>query len=207
MVAMTSATPDGATGRTSSRPAGRTTSRTDKAGQTRQLVLDTAQRLFTQYGYDATSLQMIADEMGVTKAAVYYYFRTKADILHAIAAVTFAAIDELIEGARLKTGRAARSRYLVEGFVDLLVAKRQMSTLKSSDPAIHRELRTGGEIMDLERRVLHLLSGPDPTPEQRAAHLLMLAVPEIVPALGELTDDELRHALVRTCLRLLAVRT
>ena len=202
MAAATGAT----TGRTTSRTISRVSSRTTQAEQTRQLVLDTAQRLFTQYGYDATSLQMIADDMGVTKAAVYYYFRTKADILHAIAAVTFAAIDELIEGARLKTGRAARSRYLVEGFVDLLVAKRQMSTMKSSDPAIHRELRTGGEIMDLERRVLHLLSGPDPTPEERAAHLLMLAVPEIVPALSDLTDDELRQALVRTCLRLLTVR-
>ena len=169
-------------------------------------MLDTAQRLFTQYGYDATSLQMISDDMGVTKAAVYYYFRTKADILHAIAAESFAAIDALIEGAGRRTGRAARSRHLIEGFVDLLISKRQMSTLKSSDPAIHRELRTSGEIMELERRVMDVLYGPDPTPEERVAHLLVLTVPEIIPALGDLTDDELRPALVRTCLRLLAVR-
>jgi len=40
--------------------------------------------LLTEVGYEATSLQMIADEMGLTKAAVYYHFRAKTDILHAI---------------------------------------------------------------------------------------------------------------------------
>src|SRR5580658_10911863 len=54
-----------------------------QAEQTRQQILETAQRLFAELGYDATSLQMIADEMGLTKAAVYYHFHAKSDILHA----------------------------------------------------------------------------------------------------------------------------
>ena len=178
------------------------TSRTSRAEQTRQSVLDTAQGLFTQNGYDATSLQMIADEMGVTKAAVYYYFRTKAEILHAIAEVSFTAIDALIDRASQQRSRAARSRCLIEGFVDLLVAKRHLSTLKSNDPAIHRELRSGGKIEQLEQRVVEVLYGPNPTPEERVSHLLVLSVPEIIPALGDLSDDDLRQALVRTCLRL-----
>lgn len=180
----------------------RTSSRTVKAEQTRQSVLDTAQRLFTEYGYDATSLQMIADEMGVTKAAVYYYFHTKAEILHAIAAMSFEAIDALLDGAVKQRSRAARSRYLIEGFVDFLVTKRHLSTLKSGDPAIHRELRSGIRLEELERRVVEVLYGPNPTPEERVSHLLVLAVPEIIPALSDLSDDELRQALVRTCLRL-----
>ena len=51
--------------------------RAAQAERTRQQILETAQRLFTELGYDATSLQMIADEMGLTKAAVYYHFRAK----------------------------------------------------------------------------------------------------------------------------------
>jgi len=43
-----------------------------QAEQTRQQILETAERLLTEVGYEATSLQMIADEMGLTKAAVYY---------------------------------------------------------------------------------------------------------------------------------------
>src|SRR3984893_14479337 len=53
-----------------------------QAEQTRQQILDTAQRLFAELGYDATSLQMIANEMGLTKAAVYYHFHAKRDMLH-----------------------------------------------------------------------------------------------------------------------------
>ncbi len=55
-----------------------------QAERTRQQILETAQRLFAELGYDATSLQMIADELGLTKAAVYYHFRAKNEILHAI---------------------------------------------------------------------------------------------------------------------------
>src|ERR1700751_4599818 len=58
-------------------------SRAVQAEQTRRQILETAQRLFAEHGYDATSLQMIADELGLTKAAVYYHFHAKSDILHA----------------------------------------------------------------------------------------------------------------------------
>src|SRR5699024_8871206 len=53
---------------------------------TRARLLATALELFGEYGVDATSLQMIANALGVTKAAVYYHFRTKAEITEAVAA-------------------------------------------------------------------------------------------------------------------------
>ena len=49
--------------------------RAAQAERTRQQILETAQRLFTELGYDATSLQMIADEMtsrrGVTSGKMH----------------------------------------------------------------------------------------------------------------------------------------
>ena len=61
-------------------------SRKRQALQSRQAVLDAARRLFGSRGYDATSLQQIADELGMRKANVYYYFRTKEVILDALLA-------------------------------------------------------------------------------------------------------------------------
>ena len=61
-----------------------TSTRAAQAERTRQQILETAERLFADQGYDATSLQMIADEMGLTKAAVYYHFPAKVDIRHEI---------------------------------------------------------------------------------------------------------------------------
>ena len=54
---------------------------------------------FDDHGYDATSLQQIADAMGVTKANVYYYFRTKAAILEALLEPMAGAIGALLDAA------------------------------------------------------------------------------------------------------------
>ena len=44
-------------------------------------VIDAALDLFAEHGVGGTSLQMIADEIGVTKAAVYHQFKTKEQIV------------------------------------------------------------------------------------------------------------------------------
>jgi AcrR family transcriptional regulator len=51
---------------------------------TRQRILDVALDLFTEQGYDGTSLREIAEQLGVTKAALYYHFESKEDILMAL---------------------------------------------------------------------------------------------------------------------------
>ena len=92
--------------------------RAAQAERTRQQILETAQRLFTEHGYDATSLQMIADEMGLTKAAVYYHFRAKSDILRAAMQPGIRRLEALLDDAAALRGRRARIEYLVNGFVD-----------------------------------------------------------------------------------------
>jgi AcrR family transcriptional regulator len=51
---------------------------------TRQRILNVALDLFTEKGYDGTSLREIAEQLGVTKAALYYHFESKEDILMAL---------------------------------------------------------------------------------------------------------------------------
>src|SRR3984885_13946780 len=79
-----------------------------QAEQTRQQILETAQRLFAELGYDATSLQMIADEMGLTKAAVYYHCRAKSDILHAAMLPGIQRLHVLLDEAAGIRGRRGR---------------------------------------------------------------------------------------------------
>ena len=50
-------------------------------GSTRERILDIALELFTEQGYDKTSLRDIAERLGTTKAALYYHFERKEDIL------------------------------------------------------------------------------------------------------------------------------
>ncbi len=51
---------------------------------TRQRILDVALDLFIEQGFDGTSLRQIAEQLGVTKAALYYHFESKDDILMAL---------------------------------------------------------------------------------------------------------------------------
>jgi len=51
---------------------------------TKQRILEVALDLFTEQGYDGTSLRQIAEQLGVTKAALYYHFESKEDILMAL---------------------------------------------------------------------------------------------------------------------------
>src|ERR1700759_5383065 len=53
-------------------------------GDTRERILDVALELFTEQGYDKTSLRQIADRLGFTQAAIYYHFAAKQDILVAL---------------------------------------------------------------------------------------------------------------------------
>ena len=54
------------------------------AASTRDRILDIALDLFTEQGFDGTSLRQIAEKVGVTKAALYYHFESKDDILMAL---------------------------------------------------------------------------------------------------------------------------
>ena len=57
---------------------------THDANSTRERILDAALDLFLAQGYDGTSLRQIAEQLGVTKAALYYHFESKEDILMAL---------------------------------------------------------------------------------------------------------------------------
>ena len=60
--------------------------------QTVERILDTAQRLFLEKGYDNTTIQDIVDHLdGLSKGAVYHHFRSKEEIMDAVGDRMFAA--------------------------------------------------------------------------------------------------------------------
>lgn len=57
------------------------TTRTDDR---KEQIFAAGAALFAEKGYGRTSLQEVADRLGITKPAIYYYYRSKDDLLHAI---------------------------------------------------------------------------------------------------------------------------
>jgi AcrR family transcriptional regulator len=67
---------------------------------TRSRIQEIALRLFTEHGYEATSLREIAEELGVTKAALYYHFKTKEDIVTSLADQRVAEVEDMLHWLR-----------------------------------------------------------------------------------------------------------
>ena len=63
---------------------------------TRQRIQSVALELFAEQGYDKTSLREIAERLGVTKAALYYHFKSKEDIVASLVEDYFGQIDDLV---------------------------------------------------------------------------------------------------------------
>jgi AcrR family transcriptional regulator len=182
-------------------------SRAEQARRTRDGIIATATRLFAEQGYDGTSLQQIADEMGLTKAAVYYHFRSKVDLLREIVVPSFEALEAVVETAAAAGSRTERITVLITGVVDSLIAHRGRHGIVQSDPAIAHELDL--DLCRFERlldRAAQVLYGDDPTPEERASISIAAGIGKTISRMSDVPDDVLRESLIRACTRLLRVR-
>lgn len=65
----------------------------------RDRILDDAARLFARGGYDGTSLDDVAQAIGVTKAAIYHYFPNKKEIYEAIIVRTLDGLLRFVQAA------------------------------------------------------------------------------------------------------------
>ena len=64
----------------------------EKPGNTEESILKAAERVFVMHGYDGTRMQMIADEAGINKALLHYYFRSKDKLFASVFELTFSKI-------------------------------------------------------------------------------------------------------------------
>ncbi|TQC44542.1 TetR/AcrR family transcriptional regulator [Rhodococcus sp. WS4] len=67
-----------------------------RTGTTRERILATAAELFARDGYKATNLLLVAEELGITRQALYYHFPSKGDILAALVSELRLRIEEKI---------------------------------------------------------------------------------------------------------------
>src|SRR5262244_3601544 len=81
------------------------------AAQTR--IIEAALALFAEHGISGTSLQMIADALGVTKAAVYHQYNTKQEIVLAVARIVLAGLEAAVTAAEAERSRSRARELLI----------------------------------------------------------------------------------------------
>src|SRR3954467_2858043 len=85
---------------------------------TRTRIQSVALELFIEQGYEATSLREIAERLGVTKAALYYHFKTKDDIVASLVADRLGVLDRLIDWVVLQPRTPETRRELLERYCE-----------------------------------------------------------------------------------------
>ena len=121
---------------------------------TRERILEVAADLFIEQGYDATSLREIAEKIGVTKAALYYHFSNKEDILRALAAPAMSATPTVL--ALLPEGTVSLAQWteVVAGLSDWLLQNRRVLMLVERNHGVMHELAHDSEHFEMHE-LLH----------------------------------------------------
>jgi AcrR family transcriptional regulator len=168
-------------------------------GQGRARVMVTALELFARQGVSGTSLQNIADQLGVTKAAVYYQFRSKEEIVLAVVEDTFADLRTFLDEAEAEPDEAAATDRALVGLVELMIDHRQAIAALLLDPEVGRIVDSHPELAALTERMSALLVGSDASLSRRVAASVVgsgLAHAGMDPDLAEVPDDVLRRELL-----------
>jgi AcrR family transcriptional regulator len=174
----------------------------------RARVVEAALDLFAEQGIGGTSLQMIADEIGVTKAAVYHQYRTKEEIVLAVAEVVLARLDAAVTVAEAEPSRARAREVLVAGMVDLAVEQRRWTGILQRDPAMLRCLEEHARFRRVMERLNRILMGnaTDPSARVRAAVIASTVAGTVVHPLVMDIDDVSLRSLLRNEVRKLLPR-
>ncbi|CAI7973460.1 MULTISPECIES: TetR/AcrR family transcriptional regulator [unclassified Parafrankia] len=178
-------------------------------GAGRERLRATALELFTERGVSATSLQMIADAMGVTKAAVYHHYKSKDEIVLAVVRPALEQLMGLVRLAESRRSRAAQVETMIVGLADLIIANRRLYALLQGDPTCTAILQRYPEFPTLGERLVALLAGPDPDPGSVVAAGMLLAGLRGAgsdPRVMVLDDEEFRRYVVGCAHRLMRPR-
>src|SRR5690606_28939936 len=117
--------------------------------ETRERVLVAASRLLATQGFDATSVEAVADAAGITVPGMYRHYPTKHELLLAVArraTATSAARRALAEGTPLATGLAELfGEYLADGQIERRRLSIEISRAAFGDEELHRALVADNE--------------------------------------------------------------
>lgn len=178
----------------------------ERRTDTREAIRSVALELFAEQGYDRTSLREISERLGVTKAAVYYHFKTKEEILISLIEDFLAQIEDLADWAQAQPAGVATRQQVLRRYSELLDGRTtQLAQFLHEGQAAIRDLAAGTQMRKRVDRLIDTLA----TPDQPLATRLRARVALIALHLGtftardiEATDQQRRDTALQIALEI-----
>jgi len=151
----------------------------DRGRDTRARLRELSLQLFAEQGYEKTSLREIAEHLGVTKAALYYYFKSKEDIVRSLVEDYMTEMDELIAWGKDQPATPATRAEIVRRYLHIVAGGAEVFRMLQQNQAAVASLASAKDRGALFREridaLIELLTGPGaPLRDQvRAASAVM----------------------------------
>lgn len=110
---------------------------------TREKILEAADELFGELGFDATSTRLIGERSGLNKALIHYHFKNKDALFHAVLDRYYARLGEVLRellGGAGGGGLRERMAHTLDAYVDFLAANHRFCHMVQREVAVHRHL-------------------------------------------------------------------
>jgi len=149
---------------------------------------------------------MIADAVGVTKAAVYHKFKTKEEIVVAVAEMELAKLEDALEAAEAQADGIAARKVLLTEVVGMAVERRRWVMALQNDPVMVRLLGEHPPLRELITRLYGILLDESDDTEARISAALFsgaIAGTVINPLVDDIDDGTLRSVLIQLTARML----
>ncbi|MFD3487509.1 TetR/AcrR family transcriptional regulator [Streptomyces sp. NPDC058665] len=177
-----------------------------RRGDTRQRIQDVALGLFAEQGYEKTSLREIAEHLDVTKAALYYHFKTKEDIVVSLFEDLARPIDDLITWGETQPATLDVKKEILRRYSEALGAAAPLFRFIQENQATMRDLSVGETFKSRMLRLMELLKQPDASMSDHVRcftaiftmHAGMLALRDV-----EGDPEEKREAILEVAIDLL----
>jgi AcrR family transcriptional regulator len=168
-------------------------------------IMDATLKLFSKHGVSGTSFQMIADALGVSKAAVYKQFNAKNDLVIAVSERELAMLEDSLAAAEAQ-GDAVRGRdVLLDRVIGLAVENRGLVGTLQFDPVIVRVLSEHEPFQRFTKRLFGVLlgNGGDAALVPTVMSAGAIAVAVMHPSLSHMDNDELARQIRTTARRIM----
>jgi AcrR family transcriptional regulator len=127
--------------------------------RTARRILDVALELFTERGYEGTSLREVAERLNLTAPALYYHYSSKDHLLISLVRPALERTDELLDQSRSAANSTEARRALLGAYLDLLLDCRELVRFLGRDIGALNRNGIGARIQEQERKLRILLVG------------------------------------------------
>ncbi|MGK5742608.1 TetR/AcrR family transcriptional regulator [Micromonospora sp. URMC 103] len=181
----------------------------ESTGGTRDRIKAVALELFTEQGYEKTSLREIAERLNVTKAALYYHFKSKDEIVTSFVDDRLERIDALVAWAETQPATRDTRRELIGRYADVMFTDDHPSVMRffEQNQTVLKSLAAGQQMRGRMMQLASALCRGDDSPgAQLRAALSLFAVHSSWFAVRtpHITDAERRKIALEVADELLA---